>query len=133
EGIWQNIATLQRHVRSHDDRIDALVDANQATHDDIKTLQARVIEIDDASMLLEERIDNLASNDSDASRALRTASLQAPRGAIADSSDTQAQQATENSGSQAWTVHVSLLPGASQPFPFEKDTIAYNRALSRGL
>ncbi|KAI0016744.1 hypothetical protein F4780DRAFT_665526 [Xylariomycetidae sp. FL0641] len=33
----------------------------------------------------------------------------------------------------SWTVHVSLLPMASQPFPFEKDTNAYKRCLSRGL
>lgn len=32
-----------------------------------------------------------------------------------------------------WTVHVSLLPSISQPFPFEKDTQAYKRCLSRGL
>ncbi|KAI0396200.1 hypothetical protein F5Y17DRAFT_420774 [Xylariaceae sp. FL0594] len=32
-----------------------------------------------------------------------------------------------------WTVHVSLLPTAAQPFPFEKDTNAYKRCLSRGL
>lgn len=32
-----------------------------------------------------------------------------------------------------WTVHVSLLPSASQPFPFERDTNAYKRCLSRGL
>ncbi|KAI0472191.1 hypothetical protein GGR56DRAFT_657305 [Xylariaceae sp. FL0804] len=32
-----------------------------------------------------------------------------------------------------WTVHVSLMPAASQPFPFEKDTNAYKRCLSRGL
>jgi len=37
------------------------------------------------------------------------------------------------SGSQAWTVHVSLLPTPAQPFPFEKDTAAYKRCLSRGL
>ncbi|KAL5326780.1 hypothetical protein ACEPPN_004469 [Leptodophora sp. 'Broadleaf-Isolate-01'] len=37
------------------------------------------------------------------------------------------------SGSQSWTVHVSLLPTSEQPFPFEKDTAAYKRCLSRGL
>jgi len=37
------------------------------------------------------------------------------------------------SGYQSWTVHVSLLPTSSQPFPFEKDTAAYKRCLSRGL
>jgi hypothetical protein len=33
----------------------------------------------------------------------------------------------------SWTVHISLLPSSSQPFPFEKDTAAYKRCLSRGL
>lgn len=37
------------------------------------------------------------------------------------------------SGSQSWTVHVSLLPTSEQPFPFEKDTAAYKRCLSRGM
>lgn len=41
--------------------------------------------------------------------------------------------ASVGSGSQAWTVHISLLPTSSQPFPFEKDTAAYKRCLSRGL
>ncbi|KZL67755.1 hypothetical protein CT0861_04190 [Colletotrichum tofieldiae] len=44
---------------------------------------------------------------------------------------------TESNGSSstcgAWTVHISLLPTASQPFPFERDTNAYKRCLSRGL
>ena len=32
-----------------------------------------------------------------------------------------------------WSVHISLMPTASQPFPFEKDTMAYQRVQSRGL
>ncbi len=32
-----------------------------------------------------------------------------------------------------WTVHVSLLPTKLRPFPFERDTNAYKRCLSRGL
>jgi len=35
--------------------------------------------------------------------------------------------------SESWTVHISLLPSREQPFPFEKDTNAYKRCLSRGL
>lgn len=35
--------------------------------------------------------------------------------------------------SQSWTVHVSLLPTASSAFPFERNTNAYNRCLSRGM
>ncbi|KAF4785901.1 hypothetical protein HER10_EVM0011269 [Colletotrichum scovillei] len=40
---------------------------------------------------------------------------------------------TSSSNCGAWTVHISLLPTASQPFPFERDTNAYKRCLSRGL
>jgi hypothetical protein len=39
---------------------------------------------------------------------------------------------TQRSGGP-WTVHISLLPTSSQPFPFERDTNAYKRCLSRGL
>lgn len=35
--------------------------------------------------------------------------------------------------SDVWTVHISLLPNNSQPFPFERHTNAYKRCLSRGL
>lgn len=35
--------------------------------------------------------------------------------------------------SECWTVHVSLLPSNSLPFPFERNTNAYQRCLSRGL
>ncbi|KAF4121785.1 hypothetical protein GMORB2_1624 [Geosmithia morbida] len=34
---------------------------------------------------------------------------------------------------EAWTVHVSLMPSRERPFPYEKDTNAYKRCLSRGL
>ncbi|CAN8095741.1 unnamed protein product [Discula destructiva] len=34
---------------------------------------------------------------------------------------------------ECWTVHVSLLPNNSLPFPFERNTNAYKRCLSRGL
>ncbi|KAI0598114.1 hypothetical protein F4775DRAFT_196980 [Biscogniauxia sp. FL1348] len=50
-----------------------------------------------------------------------------PRRAIAD------DKVSEQMTAASWTVHVSLLPTASQPFPFEKDTNAYKRCLSRGL
>ncbi|QSZ34797.1 hypothetical protein DSL72_007655 [Monilinia vaccinii-corymbosi] len=36
-------------------------------------------------------------------------------------------------GAHSWTVHISLMPTSSQTFPFEKDTVAYKRCLSRGL
>lgn len=38
-----------------------------------------------------------------------------------------------STSSECWTVHVSLLPMSSLPFPFERNTNAYKRCLSRGL
>lgn len=34
---------------------------------------------------------------------------------------------------ELWTVHISLMPASTLPFPFERDTNAYKRCLSRGL
>jgi hypothetical protein len=133
EGLWHNIATLQRQARQHDDRIDALVDASQATQDDVHTLQKRVIEVDDASMLLEERIDNLAPLDPARTRPKQKSSSPSSDNIKREDTMNEAQPIDNNVVSKSWTAHVSLLPQASQPFPFEKDTLAYKRALSRGL
>ncbi|KAJ9142771.1 Transcription initiation factor TFIIE subunit alpha [Pleurostoma richardsiae] len=42
-------------------------------------------------------------------------------------------RAAPMSSAETWTVHISLLPTSSQPFPFERNTNAYKRCLSRGL
>ncbi|KAL1900291.1 hypothetical protein Sste5346_002602 [Sporothrix stenoceras] len=44
-----------------------------------------------------------------------------------------AARASQTSSNELWTVHVSLLPTPTRPFPFERDTTAYKRCLSRGL
>lgn len=44
-----------------------------------------------------------------------------------------AARANQTSSNELWTVHVSLLPTSTRPFPFERDTNAYKRCLSRGL
>jgi hypothetical protein len=128
ELLWRHFGLLEKRLHGQDDRIDALCDANHAMSDDICALQARVVTIDDASMRLEERMDNLdlRRHTPSPSSAIGVAEkcalpiapcLQLPAGA----------------GTEAWTVHISLMPTASQPFPFEKDTVAYKRVLSRGL
>ena len=45
----------------------------------------------------------------------------------------QSPPASSPSTATSWTVHVSLLPSRSYLFPFEKDSTAYKRCLSRGL
>lgn len=134
EGLWHNIATLQRQARQHDDRIDALVDASQATQDDVETLKKRVIDVDDASMLLEERIDSLTPPlDSIRPRPKQKNSPPSSTSMKIEEMICGTRLVDNEVVSKSWTAHVSLLPQASQPFPFEKDTLAYKRALSRGL
>jgi hypothetical protein len=116
----------------HDDQIDGLADASQAAQDDLRALQRRVIEVDDASMLLEERLDSLTP-DPIRLRPKQASSSQ-PDGEVRSKNILIETQPIDNDiVSKSWTAHVSLLPVASRPFPFEKDTLAYKRALSRGL
>ncbi|KAI9740732.1 MAG: hypothetical protein M1818_004697 [Claussenomyces sp. TS43310] len=125
EGLWQNVGVLQKYARVHEDRIDSLVDANGAAQDDIGSLQSRLIDLDDASMRLEDRIDAFTSP---VHRSVTHPLL------ITNTDSASPSPSPSTVGApQTWTVHISLLPTASQPFPFEKDTIAYKRCLSRGL
>lgn len=130
EGLWRHFGALDRRTRYHDDCIDALIDTSHATQDDIRTVQSRLIDLDDASMILEDRVDTLSTplrlENGPPSRRPSTTPPRAPRARRSGSSQ-------RSNRAKAWTVHISLMPTASQPFPFEKDTMAYKRVLSRGL
>lgn len=142
EGLWRHFGTLDRRTRYHDDCIDALMDTSHATQDDIRSVQTRLIDLDDASMILEDRVDGLSSiprriEDAISRRPSTTPPRrhsatppQHPHSRRSRSSQASSQRSTR---AKAWTVHISLMPTASQPFPFEKDTMAYKRVLSRGL
>ncbi|KAK4137967.1 hypothetical protein BT67DRAFT_484264 [Trichocladium antarcticum] len=53
--------------------------------------------------------------------------------AIPGSARTRRPRGGPATATGAWTVHISLLPHASVPMPFERNTNAYQRCLSRGL
>ena len=158
-GLWQNVGLLNKHMPYYDDRLEGVVD-------DMQRVRNRLIEIDDASMRVEDRVEvlensspRIVSASSSSRRGGRKASTppsmlppdNAPDDSLREdekpsehvhlvtadeSNQIQAfreRVASVGSGSQAWTVHISLLPTSSQPFPFEKDTAAYKRCLSRGL
>ncbi|KFY25604.1 hypothetical protein V493_04567, partial [Pseudogymnoascus sp. VKM F-4281 (FW-2241)] len=135
EGLWRHFGALDRRTRYHDDCIDALMDTSHAAQDDIRTVQGRLIDLDDASMILEDRVDGLTTSTSprriadSSSTSRRRPSSTPPRAAHSRRS----RSSQRSSRPKAWTVHISLMPTASQPFPFEKDTMAYKRVLSRGL
>ena len=160
-GLWHNVGSLQKKATYYDDHIEGLVD-------DVQRMQHRLIEVDDASMRLEDRVESLErASTPNASMRSRRRKASTPPGDVHDDNldpptkpeeiDVNARfksrlplhvvntdeplhiqhfrerVASVGSGSQAWTVHVSLLPTSAQPFPFEKDTAAYKRCLSRGL
>lgn len=164
-GVYYHIGLLNKRAPYYEDHIDSL-------HDDVQRLDARVIDLDDASMRVEDRVEALEkvtaavaapilSNRRKAStppstrmddlitteesekwedESVATSRLD-PRSSLhlvgpEEASHIQSfreRVSSVGSGSQAWTVHISLLPTSSQPFPFEKDTAAYKRCLSRGL
>ncbi|KFY72662.1 hypothetical protein V499_07213 [Pseudogymnoascus sp. VKM F-103] len=136
EGLWRHFGALDRRTRYHDDCIDALMDTTHATQDDIRTVQSRIIDLDDASMILEDRVDGLSSHPRRIENTIsRRPSMTPPR--QPHSRRSRSSQRSSHSGrsnrAKAWSVHISLMPTASQPFPFEKDTMAYKRVQSRGL
>lgn len=135
EGLWRHFGALDRRTRYHDDCIDALMYSSHATQDDIRTVQSRLIDLDDASMILEDRVDGLSSTPQRRiSNALsRRSSTTPPRQPHSRRSRSSQRSSQRPHRPKSWTVHISLMPTASQPFPFEKDTIAYKRVQSRGL
>ncbi|KIN06074.1 hypothetical protein OIDMADRAFT_100893 [Oidiodendron maius Zn] len=160
-GLWRSVESIQKRMPHYDDQIDSLVDEAQR-------MASRLVEIDDASMQLEDRVEALENvSNLIASVSSRRRKASTPPSIAADSASSDQVTATGNSppvrlvragmpllslteepahvqsfrkrvasvgsGAQSWTVHISLLPSSSQPFPFEKDTAAYKRCLSRGL
>lgn len=166
-GLWQHVGVLEKKTPFYDDNIEELVDDVQRLRDDYQKMDARVIEVDDATMRTEDRVDALEKTavngpaisrrrkastppspgfDDDVDESIKSEDEMTPSQAgdrfprtfvLADADALHIQSfrqrvSSVGSDAQSWTVHVSLLPSSSQPFPFEKDTAAYKRCLSRG-
>jgi hypothetical protein len=159
-GLWQRVDVLNKRTLNYDDLI-------ESQDDELERLRHRLIDLDDASMHIEDRVEALESSATPLSTVVsRRRRASTPPSPLDDNSDCSVRSdetvttshsetryslhqvraeeisnvqafrqrvASVGSGSEAWTVHVSLLPASSQPFPFEKDTAAYKRCLSRGL
>ncbi|KAK8035070.1 hypothetical protein PG993_010065 [Apiospora rasikravindrae] len=154
--VWQTVDQLAKREAASNDSL-AEHDGQLIKHSaEIQRIGGRLMETDDAAIELEERVDRLeASYDNDDDIRCRNSdgAVQGPRSTTPvemeqssvqpvplgssmspDPLDHQhSGQPHEKTPASPWTVHVSLLPSSSQPFPFEKDTTAYKRCLSRGL
>jgi hypothetical protein len=158
KGVWENILGANKRITACDDAIEAVID-------DVHQMRTRLIDVDDATMRIEDRVDVLEHVRPNTPISRRRKASTPPSVAVdglnsparsdmacsttsietrvpvrflssEDSSNVQRfreRVASVGSGSQSWTVHISLLPSPDQPFPFEKDTAAYKRCLSRGL
>lgn len=157
-GLWHGLGLLQTRAPYYDDQIEALVD-------EADRMRNRLVDIDDASMQLEDRVESLEKTaippgsmlsrrrrastppsvafECSSEQVANTSSfvpvqlvrLEMPSLSVipAHVQSFRRRVSSVGFGVPSWTVHISLLPSSSQPFPFEKDTVAYKRCLSRGL
>jgi hypothetical protein len=175
---WTSITELERRDAYDEERMRRTDSHLKDVDAELRRLNDRQLELVDADICLEERIENLAEaieegDDQSMPRQRRprrrsTSDTQRPANALGISTRSRlnsrslaqrprsfveattgspispiepipASQASSQSGVTSaplpgiWTVHISLLPNASKPFPFERNTNAYQRCLSRGL
>ncbi|KAI1336173.1 hypothetical protein F5Y15DRAFT_419176 [Xylariaceae sp. FL0016] len=157
--VWEAHERVKRMQSNHESRL-LMIDERLDSHDDaLHHLGDRLVDIDEAEMALEDRMEVLEESDHDhaeipspigtqvadqgskQSKSLKRITDQQqqitgvaqvalpPVAAISQSAHGDAMTASTDS----WLVHISLLPTASRPFPFERNTNAYKRCLSRGL
>ena len=137
--IYQQISRVWESIKQADSRQESLerrlaeVDRRLARYEGhIQRFEDRLLEYDDAARELEERsVDSLDGHERQ-TRAQSNPST-TPTSGRRHESGTEIAPGSPQRPPEHWTVHISLLPSASQAFPFEKDTTAYMRCLSRGL
>ncbi|KAM0327745.1 hypothetical protein ACHAQA_006040 [Verticillium albo-atrum] len=140
--VWQSVELLeQRCLHLHEALRTEATRVSRINYQ-VQSVADRQLELADADLSLEERLDDIEAlrvPSSPASRSSTPALTQvmpsiAPvEVARVPPSITVDRPPTTKRAPGPWTVHISLLPSASQPFPFERDTNAYKRCLSRGL
>ncbi|KAH8174281.1 hypothetical protein LIA77_05700 [Sarocladium implicatum] len=154
-GAWQLIEQLQKQVSTLEDVCRAQTTQLDRTGRELDDVRNRQLELLDSDESLEERIEKLETaevllsppmDDQIRPAASEARPIPPPSTIIAShistnsppeltldqSSSGRVQQPAQPSNS-SWTVHVSLLPTNGQRCPFDKDSTAYKRALSRGL
>lgn len=129
--VWESIEQAGSRQGSLESRL-AEVERRLARYEDhIQVFKDRLLECDDAAMELEERVDSLEGHERQTRAQPRPSTP--PATERSREPDPEAATSPSQRPAERWTVHVSLLPSASQAFPFERDTTPYMRCLSRGL
>lgn len=144
---WQMVEELQKRMKDLEEISHAQSQQIARASRDMETLKNRQLELVDADEFLEERIvkleeteplpsppQDLAPTDSSHDgHQLSTGATPEHHRLSHPSPTVMTRSSSSSRSSMPWTIHISLMPSREQPFPFEKDTTAYKRCLSRGL
>ncbi|EHL00381.1 hypothetical protein M7I_3663 [Glarea lozoyensis 74030] len=145
EGIWHHIGLWNKRAPYYDDTIEGLVD-------DVHRMRNQLIEVDHASIRVEERVESLENSGAAIPILSRRRRASTPPSVIDDVEQSIERRGRpsprdretsiyrdmndEDPNVRSFRERVSSVgsdPEAWTPFPFEKDTAAYKRCLSRGL
>jgi hypothetical protein len=142
-GTYNNLANLKYYVdekleisrRNVDDKVEGILDKADGAASDALQLNARVADIDEAMMRLEERIDSGRWQSRGSSLPIITQDKVSPRQHPVhhESPAPQLPFRGESKHPDAWDVRVILVPRRNQQFAFSPDSIAYRRCQTRGL
>lgn len=156
QGVYGHLAQLRRLVSDRfvqqEDRIEGLMDRVASMWDELRSLHARVVAIDDITMELEDRMSDLCESD-DVRLTEKEASSRAAQGppeamvailppaaAAAAAMEEKEEEEEEGGGRQRptppWTAQVIFSPSPSRTMvmqPFREGSMAYRRCASRGL
>lgn len=157
---WHSIGELEKRSRGGEIRLQGIDRRLNHVHTELQRLHERQCELNDADLSMEERLLELAESIEDGPDESPAIGRQRPRSSsnatrlsrspavvvlrqtspVIHTRPVTPSRATPvpfrsaaSAASDLWTVHISLLPSSSLPFPFERQTNAYKRCLSRGL
>lgn len=157
---WHSIKDLESKAIKYDSHLEQTHQQQEYVNVQLATINQRLLELDDADAALEDRVEVLENTvevldcieEQPEARHPPEARPSVVRGqprkpSVSETTPTPTptrsvppiQPATSVvplrtvPQTRLWTVHISLMPTVSRPFPFERDTNAYKRCLSRGL
>lgn len=157
KGVWESLVVANKKLSSFDDKIESVADNVHHHKSRIEELDDANMRLEDRIEMLERAHHDIpftrrrkastppsavmspgSPRMSEAGQSTISVETRIPHRFLSSEDTATVQKfrervASVGSGSQSWTVHISLLPSSYQPFPFEKDTVAYKRCLSRGL
>ncbi|ORY12512.1 hypothetical protein BCR34DRAFT_482421 [Clohesyomyces aquaticus] len=143
-GLYENMKWLKVHM---DDKVEAAVDKTQELNDQIKSVQEKLIMVDEVTMELENRVEGLEHVTGGSSRegtpmATTPKPKPAPKAAPVppmplilhpQHSFGQLPIRTDKKYPLSWSVRVIFVPRKAQPFAYDPDSNGYRRCASRNL